>query len=248
MASERTFPGRRDVLKGLATGAGAAPLSPIFFGGSAAAKETGADSTSPSVGTRDASEGYQSFGPREAAFVEALVNVMCPADDMTPNGVDCGLAVYFDRQLAGAFGKGARLYMQGPWRKGKPQFGYQLPLTPEQFFKQGVAAVDGACKARFGKIFSALPFDVADAFLVEVAADKVSGASVSLASWFQELVYPLFAQACFADPIYGGNRDKIFWRMIGYPGLPAAHRRNMTDFRGKPFPGARNPQSIADFS
>jgi gluconate 2-dehydrogenase gamma chain len=22
----------------------------------------------------------------------------------------------------------------------------------------------------------------------------------------------------FADPIYGGNRDMVAWRMIGYPG------------------------------
>ena len=39
--------------------------------------------------------------------------------------------------LAGGFGKGARLYMRGPWREGKPELGYQLPLTPEQFFSDG---------------------------------------------------------------------------------------------------------------
>jgi gluconate 2-dehydrogenase gamma chain len=43
-----------------------------------------------------------------------MVNVMCPADALTPGGVDCGLAAYIDRQLAGGFGKGARLYMRGP--------------------------------------------------------------------------------------------------------------------------------------
>jgi hypothetical protein len=29
----------------------------------------------------------------EAAFTEAMVNVMCPADSFTPNGVDCGLSI-----------------------------------------------------------------------------------------------------------------------------------------------------------
>ena len=24
----------------------------------------------------------------------------------------------------------------------------------------------------------------------------------------------------FSDPVYGGNRDKIAWKMIGFPGLP----------------------------
>src|SRR4030095_5725458 len=81
--------------------------------------------------------GYQSLGPDEIAFVEAMVNVMCPEDALTPSGVDCGLAIYMARQLAGAFGHGDRLYRQGPVRKGKPQYGYQLPLTPEPFFKAG---------------------------------------------------------------------------------------------------------------
>ena len=66
---------------------------------------------------------------------QALVNVMCPADGLTPNVVDCGLASFFDRQLAGGFGRGDRLYRQPPVRTGKPQAGYQLPLTPEQFYK-----------------------------------------------------------------------------------------------------------------
>lgn len=24
----------------------------------------------------------------------------------------------------------------------------------------------------------------------------------------------------FADPLYGGNRDMVAWKMIGYPGRP----------------------------
>src|SRR5213076_3213379 len=79
--------------------------------------------------------GYLSFSRDEAAFVETMVNIMCPADAYTPSGVDCGLATYIDRQLAGEFGKGTKRYMRGPWQAGKPQHGLQLPLTPEQFFK-----------------------------------------------------------------------------------------------------------------
>jgi hypothetical protein len=63
--------------------------------------------------------GYTSLGPEEAAFVEMLVNVMCPADNLTTNGVDCGLATFIDRQVAGDFGRGDRLYRSGPFRRGK---------------------------------------------------------------------------------------------------------------------------------
>ena len=192
--------------------------------------------------------GYQSLGPDEGLFVETLVNFMCPADSLTPNGVDCGLATYIDRQLAGDFGRGDRLYRVGPWHRGKPQLGYQLPLTPEQFFKAGIAAANAACRARHNKPFFALSAADGDAFLKDIAAGKVSDPRVPLGLWFNDLVYPLFTQACFADPIYGGNRDKVFWKMIGYPGLPATHGRNMVEYRGKPFPGAKTPKSIADFS
>jgi gluconate 2-dehydrogenase gamma chain len=192
--------------------------------------------------------GYISLSADEAAFVEAMVNVMCPADEFTPNGVDCGLAAYIDRQLAGDYGKGSKRYMRGPWQAGKPQQGYQLPLTPEQFFKAGVEAAEDACTKKHGKSFDQLAPADADAFLRELMGGKVNDPRVPLASWFNDMVYPLFNQACFADPIYGGNANKVFWKMIGYPGLPATHTVDMIQYRGKPFPGAKDPKSIADFS
>ena len=50
----------------------------------------------------------------------------------------------------------------------------------------------------------------------------------------------------FADPIYGGNRNKAGWRMGGYPGLPATWAGKALEYRGKKV--TIEPQSIADFS
>ncbi len=173
---------------------------------------------------------------------------MCPADDLTPDGVACGLATYMDRQMAGGFGNGERLYMEGPWQAGKPEQGYQLPLDPAGFFRAGLAAAQGACQAANGKKLEQLAPAQRDAFLAALAQGRVTDGRIPLAQWFNELVYPLFEQACFADPVYGGNRDKVFWRMVGYPGLPAFHTVDVRNFRGKPFPGAQQPKSIQDFS
>jgi gluconate 2-dehydrogenase gamma chain len=250
---EGSVTGRRSFLRQVATLAGGASLAPKVIG--AAALAAGGASAGPasaqSAGAPSASApalGYESLGPDEASFVEAMVNVMCPADTLTPNGVDCGLAVFMDRQLAGGFGTGDRLYMRGPWKQGKPQLGYQLPLTPDQFFKAGVAAANAACRGRFKRDFDQLEPADADAFLRDLAGGKINDRRVPLAQWFNELVYPLFTQACFADPMYGGNNGKVFWRMIGYPGLPATHTRDMVTFRGKPYPGAKDPKAIPDFS
>jgi gluconate 2-dehydrogenase gamma chain len=121
-------------------------------------------------------------------------------------------------------------------------------MTPEQFFKAGLAAASDACTRQYGKGFDQLAPAQADAFLNDLRSGKLADARISLASWFNDIVYPLFVQACFADPMYGGNYNKVFWTMIGYPGLPATHTLDMVQYRGKPYPGAKDPKSIADFS
>ena len=50
--------------------------------------------------------GWFFFNAAEAAMVEAIVDRLIPADELSPGGKDCGCAVFIDRQLAGSFGKG----------------------------------------------------------------------------------------------------------------------------------------------
>src|SRR4051812_38381824 len=100
--------GRRGFLRQVVSATAAVPLAPVLAGGAvtsalaanAAAASTGACKPEPA----DNAAAYISLSREEAAFVETMVNIMCPADEMTPNGVDCGLPVYIDRQLAGDFG------------------------------------------------------------------------------------------------------------------------------------------------
>jgi gluconate 2-dehydrogenase gamma chain len=235
---------RRGFLKQVIGGASALPFAVV--GGAAVAAPAPAPAAAGPVVNQVF--GYTSFSPTEAAFVETMVNIMCPADEFSPNGVDAGLAIYIDRQLAGEYGKGVKRYMRGPWMEGKPQHGPQLPLTPEQHFKAGIEAANAACVHQHGKGFDQLSPADGNAFLNDLANGKVKNDSLSLGTWFNELVYPLFQQACFADPIYGGNVGKVFWKMIGYPGLPATNTINMVQYRGKQVPGSLDPKSISDFS
>lgn len=59
----------------------------------------------------------------EHAFIVAAVDTLIPADELSPSGSDCGCAVYIDRQLASAWGGGAKTYRAGPYFKGKPEQG-----------------------------------------------------------------------------------------------------------------------------
>ena len=241
---------RRSFLRQVAGAAAAVPFAPALVGGAAvAAVAADAATADPSPSTSpnaDPVVGFLCFSQDEAAFVEVMVNIMCPADDLTPNGVDCGLPIYIDRQLAGDFGRGAKRYSRGPWIQGKPQHGYQLPMTPEQHFKAGVLAANEACVARLGKPFDQIAATDASAFLGDLSAGKVVDERLPLAAWFNELVYPLFTQACFADPIYGGNYNKIFWKLIGYPGPLMNYRDEIDKSHGVPW--RRKPVSLAQLA
>jgi gluconate 2-dehydrogenase gamma chain len=50
----------------------------------------------------------------------------------------------------------------------------------------------------------------------------------------------------FSDPIYGGNRNKASWRMLGFPGLPATYAHLIDEYRDKRY--VAEPRSIEDFS
>jgi gluconate 2-dehydrogenase gamma chain len=183
--------------------------------------------------------------PTEHAFVVAAVDTLIPADELSASGSDCGVAVFIDRQLAGAYGSGARLYRDGPFLKGKPELGYQLPLTPREFFRAGIAAANIWTRKTYGKDFDRLAEADREAALKAMEAGKAEFTGFSGRQFFEALLQ-ITMEGFFADPIYGGNRDKASWKMVGYPGLPATHREDFKTYLGKKYD--KPPRSIADFS
>ena len=190
--------------------------------------------------------GYAFLTPDEAAFVEALVDHMVPADALTPKGTDLGINTFNDRALASGWGKGDRLYMQGPWKEGVPSQGYQLPLTPADLYRNGIAAANAHCVKTWGKSFDKIGESQREEFLLALQAGKVTFDKGPPARAFFTTVYQSVMQGMFADPIYGGNRNKAGWKLIGFPGVIAVNYQNVEKYRDKPFPA--DPLSIADMS
>jgi gluconate 2-dehydrogenase gamma chain len=193
-----------------------------------------------------ATPGYSFLNLDEAAFVEALVDHMVPADELSPKGTELGINIYIDRALAGGWGKGERLYMQGPWKLGVPSQGYQLPLTPAQLYRAGIEATNTHCRKAYGKPFDRLDEQQREEVLAGLSTGKVSFDSGLPVRVFWTTVYQTVMEGMFSDPIYGGNRNKAGWRLIGFPGAIAVHRENVEKFRDKKFPA--DPISIADMS
>lgn len=179
----------------------------------------------------------------EAAFVAAVLDVMIPADDIGPGGVEAGVVTFIDRQLGGAWGNGARLYLNGPWAEGTPQQGYQLPLTPAQLFRAALPELDALARADGGQPFADLPPARRDALLTGL--DKGDMALATLpGKTVVELLRTCAVEGYFADPAYGGNRAMGAWRMIGFPGARGAYVEDIERWRGKPFPA--EPVALVD--
>jgi gluconate 2-dehydrogenase gamma chain len=232
--------GRRDFLKGAVVG-----------GAAAATTTTGLELTAPAqaqqaAAAAPAAAGYSFLNLEEAAFVEALVDHMVPADELTPKGTDIGINIYVDRALAGAWGKGDRLYNQGPWKPGVPSQGYQLPLTPAQLYRAGIAATNVHCRKTYGKPFDRLDEREREEVLQGLSTGKVTFDGGLPARVFWTTVYQTVMEGMFSDPIYGGNRNKAGWKLIGFPGVIEVNRENVAKYLDKPFPA--NPLSIADMS
>lgn len=173
------------------------------------------------LGTRP--EAYEYFTPPEAAFVEAAVARLIPADALGPGAREAGVAYYIDQQLAGQYGYAAKMYTQGPWLPGLPTQGYQLPLNPRQVYRLGIADANDYCRKQYGKTFDALSSaQHQDDLLDLMDGSKIEFPNVPVKTFF-EMLYANTVEGFFADPMYGGNRDMIGWRLVGFPGAAAAY-------------------------
>ena len=137
--------------RGFLAGAGAASASAAALTAALTAKPTEAAAA-------DAApvEAWLVLTAEEVAFFSATSDAMIPKDELSPSGSECGVPVFIDRQLASAFGAGARMYRAGPFHQGAPEQGYQLPLTPRDFFAAGVEATNAWSRKTYGKTFDRL--------------------------------------------------------------------------------------------
>src|ERR1700687_4464227 len=108
------------------------------------------------VGTAALATGTPAPAAAQTARPVAAVHTIIPADEHSPSGGACGVATFIDRQLAGAYGMGARLYRQGPFPKAKPELGYQLSLNPREFFRAGIESANTWTRKTYGKDFDRL--------------------------------------------------------------------------------------------
>jgi gluconate 2-dehydrogenase gamma chain len=184
---------------------------------------------------------YQFFNAEEVLFIEAACERLIPADDLGAGALGAGVTNYIDKQLAGAWGAGDRLYRSGPWQPGTPSQGYQLPFTPAELFHTGIRAIHRELNAR-GTPFHQMSVENQDAHLKSLESGSLDLDGVPSAVFF-DMLLKMSVEGFFSDPVYGGNRDMVAWRMIGFPGAYADYFEAI-DKHGVYF--EREPMSLAE--
>lgn len=243
---------RRTVLKLVGVGAVAALPLPAA---AQPAKETsgampGMAMPAPRVASGAAAAGkppppsYVYFNSDEQAFIEAAVDTFIPADEYTPGGVDLGVSEFVDRQLSSAYGRGDRMYLQGPFLEGTPEQGYQMSLTPADLVRAGLLDLQAYVKAKYNTTFDALAPADRVAVLTDLEHGRITLPTVPAGAFFGVL-FQLVMDGFFCDPIYGGNRGKASWKMLGYPGVGEMYADKIEKYRNKPY--VVEPKSIQDF-
>ena len=179
----------------------------------------------------------------EARFLDAVAARLIPADDLGPGAKEAGVSAYIDRQLGSVWGSHGRNYRQGPWPEGTPYQGFQSRLTPREIYRAGIRETNVHCLKQYQKAFEFLAPAEQDEVLKGMEAGRIDLPSVSSKLFFGLLLRNTM-EGFFADPIHGGNRDKVGWRLVGFPGVPASNYNDLIDEHNVPY--RVEPVSILD--
>jgi gluconate 2-dehydrogenase alpha chain len=125
-----------------------------------------------------------------AKTIAAVFERLFPADETGPGAQDIGALTYLDQALAGAYRHLVETY------------------------RIGAGQLDEQASLRFGSTFCELHSAHQDELLRAGFEDRPAGLRT-----FLELCRTHLQEGLFADPVYGGNRDKAGWRWLGHPGV-----------------------------
>lgn len=234
--------------------------------GRAAPGSVGVVPDSARTGARDA---LQHLNQHQALTVEAVAARLIPGDAENPGAREAGVVYYIDHLLAYHTGYPEPAYMQGPfaqtydgpeppegagddddvvWVQAEEleRYGRQTPFVPREIYRMGLARLDELSRRRFDGDFVDITEAQQDTLLEAVEddeADDVEEVFGDLASGdFFDLIREHTLQGMFADPVYGGNRDMVGWRLVGFPGSRRSY--SPQDMHDEDYDVA--PQSLLD--
>jgi gluconate 2-dehydrogenase gamma chain len=154
------------------------------------------------------------FNELEAQTVEAVAARIIPGDATDPGAREAGVVTYIDRSLAGFL------------------------RDLQTFYRRALQELDDYSRDRHNSPFRELTEGDQDRVLAELDTvsivetvsreygtdalqdenKEVDESESTLLIRFFSIVREHVLQGMFCDPAYGGNRDTVGWKMVGFPG------------------------------
>lgn len=129
----------------------------------------------------------------EARAVTAFTSEFIPSEVDSPGAAEAGVTTYIDRALAG----------------------FMRDLQP--VYRRGLAAIADLASERFGVSFADATGEQKKQLMAELDELTRNEPDDFLGQFFR-IVREHTIQGFFGDPAYGGNREAIGWKLVGFPG------------------------------
>lgn len=177
----------------------------------------------------------QFFSRDEWEFIKVAVDRLIPEDELGSGAKAAGVAEFIDKQMLTPYAKGDLWYMHAPFHPDSdPDLGYQYPYVPFELYQQGIKEINQYCLKKFQNNFAKLPEDKQISLLQKMEKSELSLQSIPSNVFFEQLLANT-KEGFFADPMYGGNKDLIGWKLLNFPGARADFM-DWIDEPNKPYP------------
>lgn len=171
------------------------------------------------------------FDHHQRATVEAAMARIIPSDD-TPGAREADTITFLDSYLSGL----GRIFAKPDGSgfetlTGKRAEAWQRRLDRiRSVYVDGIADLDARSRSTHGAAFVELGPEQQDGILRQIDPDAVTAADAGgeapplqqTKAEFDLDFFPLLClhtrQGFYSDPIYGGNRGRVGWETIGFPG------------------------------
>ena len=219
--------------------AGAVSAAGVAAGGAIASAGEAADSP------KDAPPPALKFLSKwEFELITAMAETIWPTDELGPGARVAGVGSYIDGQLAGAWGQGHRMYLNGPFfTPADSGHGWQIPMNPSQVYRAFLPGFDQYVRTTYGNVYQSLTAAQQTQALTDLQTNRavilLAGSTQFRAGDFFSMFRQNVLEGMLADPAYGGNKDMVGWKWIGYPGDPM--RRGDAYYKYVFKPGAKYP-------
>jgi gluconate 2-dehydrogenase gamma chain len=192
------------------------------------------------------------FNAQQRATIEAAMARIIPTDDQ-PGAREAGTIDFLDRYLSGVdfiYAKPDGSGFEKLQGKHADAWKRRIEIIRSKYV-EGIRELDRRSRSQFGAEFVRLTCEQQDRILAgmehpalqnEAGADEAKSAEPALQQTNAETdldFFPLLAlhtrQGFYADPIYGGNKNRVGWKLIGFEGPESLAETHAGRFTTLPF-------------